>query len=92
MNYGEKRFIAGLFAAQRLNRRRYGKQLDKVVKMSRSRKRNRVTKQANDKFFKRYSNKMIRHRDIASGGAFRKVMDGWNIFDFRTYGKGDLRK
>jgi len=51
--------------------------------MSRSRKKVAVWKLRNDKDFKRYSNKMIRHRDIPSGGAFKKVMNSWDICDFK---------
>ena len=51
--------------------------------MSRSRKRIAIFKQPNDQDFKRYSNKMIRHRDLPSGGAFRKVMNSWSICDYK---------
>lgn len=60
--------------------------------MSRSRKHTQVAKQQNDKFFKRLSNKIARRTDLQSGRAFKKVMDSWDICDFRRYGRGDLRK
>jgi len=51
--------------------------------MSRSRKKTPIWKQRNDKDFKRYSNKMIRHTDIASGAAFKRVMNPYDICDWR---------
>ena len=51
--------------------------------MSRSRKHTPIFKLKNDKDFKRWSNKMIRHKDIPSGGAFRKVMNSWDICDYK---------
>ena len=51
--------------------------------MSRSRKHTPIFKLKNDKDFKRWSNKMIRHKDIPSGGAFKKVMNSWDICDYK---------
>lgn len=51
--------------------------------MSRSYKKTAIWKQRNDKDFKRYSNKMIRHTDIASGSAFKRIMETWDICDFK---------
>lgn len=51
--------------------------------MSRSRKKYAILKQQNDKFFKRYSNKMIRHRDVQSGGQFKKILNPWSICDWK---------
>ncbi|MDD5651052.1 MAG: hypothetical protein PHF86_11655 [Candidatus Nanoarchaeia archaeon] len=37
-------------------------------------------------FFKRYSNKKIRRtEEIADGKAFKKVIDPWDISDYRWY-------
>lgn len=51
--------------------------------MSRSRKKVAVWKLENDKAFKRYSNRMIRHRDIPSGSAYKKVLGAYYICDYR---------
>ena len=51
-------------------------------KMSRSYKHTPIFKQPNDKDYKRLSNKIIRRKDIPSGGAFKKVMSSWNICDY----------
>lgn len=51
--------------------------------MSRSRKHTPIFKLKNDRDFKRYSNKMIRHRDIPSGGAFKRVMCSYSICDYK---------
>ena len=60
--------------------------------MSRSYKKTAIWKQRNDKDFKRYSNKMIRHRDIASGAAFRRVMCSYDICDFACLADKDDKK
>ena len=52
--------------------------------MSRSRKKLAVWKQKNDRWYKRYSNKVIRKTDIDSGGMFRRVVNSWNICDWKT--------
>lgn len=57
----------------------------KAVTVSRSRKKHPVVKQKNDKWFKGYSNRKIRHSSIQSGGMFRKVLDTWCICDWRYY-------
>jgi hypothetical protein len=51
--------------------------------MSRSRKKIAVWKDANNKYQKRLSNKRIRHLSIPSGGAFKKVLNPWDICDYR---------
>lgn len=62
--------------------------------MSRSRKKTPMWKQRNDKDFKRYSNKMIRHADIASGSSFKRVMCSYDICDwsFRPVDDDDKKK
>ena len=37
----------------------------------------------NNQWFKRYCNKCVRHADIDSGGAFKKVGDSYDICDYR---------
>ncbi len=60
--------------------------------MSRSVKHTAVYKQRNDKDFKRLSNKMIRHRDIPSGCAFKRVMCTYDICDYKWFAdKGDKK-
>jgi len=60
--------------------------------MSRSLKHTAIYKQHTDAFFKRYSNRMIRHRDIQSGGAFRRVMCSYDICDWKHVAdKGDKK-
>lgn len=51
--------------------------------MSRSRKKTAVWKQDNDRDFKRIANKRVRHLDVPSGGAFKKVFCSYNICDYR---------
>ena len=52
--------------------------------MSRSRKKTAIFKQKNDKWYKRHSNKKIRKTDnLPSGGAFRRVVNSYDICDWR---------
>jgi hypothetical protein len=51
--------------------------------MSRSRKHTPIYKFHNDRYFKRLSNRIIRHRDIPSGGAFKRVMCSYDICDYK---------
>jgi hypothetical protein len=37
------------------------------------------------KLRKRRANKKVRKSDVASGGAYKKVYDSWDICDYRTY-------
>ena len=54
--------------------------------MSRSRKKTAIFKQKNDKWYKRQSNKKIRKtRDIPSGGAFRRVVNSYDICDYARF-------
>ncbi len=54
--------------------------------MSRSRKKTAIFKQKNDKWYKRHSNKKIRKtRDIPSGGAFRRVVNSYDICDYARF-------
>ena len=54
--------------------------------MSRSRKRVTIWKQPNSRYYKRLSNKRIRKADIQSGGMFKRVMDTYDICDWRWFG------
>ena len=53
--------------------------------MSRSRKKTAIFKQKNDKWYKRHSNKKIRKTDIPSGGAFRRVVNTYDICDYARF-------
>ena len=53
--------------------------------MSRSRKKTAIFKQKNDKWYKRRSNKKIRKTDIPSGGAFRRVVNSYDICDYARF-------
>ena len=59
--------------------------------MSRSRKKTAIFKQKNDKWYKRYSNKKIRKTDIPSGGAFRRVVNSYDICDYKCLCSGNSR-
>jgi len=60
--------------------------------MSRSRKKTAIFKDKNNKWYKRYSNKKIRRaRDIPSGGAFRRVVNTYNICDYKCLCMGNGR-
>jgi len=54
--------------------------------MSRSYKKNPVTKSTNSKkFAKRQSNKRVRKADVDNGGSFKKLFESWEINDYVTY-------
>ena len=53
--------------------------------MSRSRKKTAIFKQKNNKWYKRQSNKKIRKTDIPSGGAFRRVINSYDICDYARF-------
>jgi len=54
--------------------------------MSRSRKKTAIFKQKNNKWYKRQSNKKIRKTDnLASGGAFRRVVNSYDICDYARF-------
>lgn len=64
--------------------------------MSRSRKKNCIVKDSgkHKQFAKRQANKKIRKSDCASGGAYKKLYDQYDICDWKCYSddKKDLRK
>ena len=53
--------------------------------MSGSRKKTAIFKQKNDRYYKRLSNKRIRKADIPSGGAFRRVVNTYDICDYARF-------
>ncbi len=61
--------------------------------MSRSRKKHPIVKvPVNKKKSKKIAAKRVRKQDdLASGGAFKKVSESWDITDYRV-GKKDLLK
>lgn len=61
--------------------------------MSRSRKKNAVCKQKNDKFMKNYANRVIRRgvvrETVPSGMAYKKYFEPWDICDWRWFVASD---
>ena len=54
--------------------------------MSRSVKKTPIFKQQNDRAFKRYANKRIRHREeLSNGREYKKTFETWNICDFKWF-------
>ena len=52
--------------------------------MSRSFKKHAWTKDPNNKFMKRYANKIVRRaKDVPSGGAYKKLFCSYDISDFK---------
>ena len=54
--------------------------------MSRSYKKHPYVKDSPSKWMKRYANKKVRRtKNIASGGAYKKVVESWDISDWCWY-------
>ena len=55
--------------------------------MARTVRNTKVVKFVNDKFYKNYSNKVIRNYKgaIADGSSFKKIISSYDICDLRTY-------
>jgi hypothetical protein len=58
--------------------------------MARSYKHSPVAKLENDKFFKKWANRVVRRRkEVPSGKAYKKLFDSYNICDFKCLISGD---
>lgn len=54
--------------------------------MAHSRKKVCAWKDHNDRFYKRYANKVVRNtKDVPDGMAYKKLMCSWNICDYRSH-------
>ena len=58
--------------------------------MARSYKHSPIAKLENDRFFKRWANRLVRrHKEVPNGKAYKKFFDSYNICDFKCLISGD---
>lgn len=59
--------------------------------MTRSRKAPYYTDNGHKKFRKKIANHRVRHKDVPSGGLYKRFCEQWDICDYRFYCPNDSK-